>query len=76
MITAKKKDFYKFKNKVDLTNRPTFGYTSPTDPLNNELYVYLNETLEPAPISKAITDHNLGIVKGEGYSINNVLKLF
>jgi hypothetical protein len=68
MITNEKKSFYKFKNKVDLSNRQTFGYFQ-DDPLNNELFVYLNNSLDGSA-SKSITNHNLG------FDINTVVKLF
>ena len=68
-LTNEKKSFYKFKNKVDLTNKETFGYFSNVNPFNNELFVYLNNSLDNSA-SKAITNHNLG------YNINDVVKLF
>jgi len=68
-LTNEKKSFYKFKNKVDLTNKETFGYFSEVNPLNNELFVYLNNTLDNSA-SKSITNHNIG------YDINDVIKLF
>lgn len=68
-LTNQKKSFYKFKNKVDLTNTETFGYFSESNPLNNELFVYLNTALDNStPLS--ITNYNLG------YNINDTIKLF
>jgi len=69
MLTNEKKSFYKFKNKVDLRNTETFGYFSESNPLNNELFVYLNETLDNSS-PESITNFNLG------YDINDVVQLF
>lgn len=44
-LTNKKSDHYNFKNKVDLSNRETFGYFAEENPLNNELFVYVNNDL-------------------------------
>lgn len=68
-LTNEKKSFYKFKNKVDLTNKETFGYFAEENPLNNELFVYLNSSLDGS-VSKSITNYNLD------YNINNIVKLF
>jgi hypothetical protein len=68
-LTNEKKSFYKFKNKVDLTNKQTFGYFAEENPLNNELFVYLNSSLDGSA-SKSITNYNLN------YNINDVVKLF
>lgn len=68
-LTSEKKSFYKFKNKVDLTNKETFGYFSEVNPFNNELFVYINTSLDGS-VSKSITNHNLG------YNINDIVKLF
>lgn len=71
ILTNKKKDFYNFKNKVDLTNRETFGYFSDVNPLNNELFVYLNDSLGVGDgfKSESITNYNLG------YDILDTVKL-
>jgi len=68
-LTTEKKSFYKFKNKVDLTNKETFGYFSEENPLNNELFIYLNNSLDNSA-SQSITNYNLG------YNINDTVKLF
>lgn len=71
-LTTIKQTFYKFRNKVDLTNRETFGFFPSVnkEPINNELYVYLNRDLyyykegEITPNNfkpVSITDHNLEI---------------
>jgi len=68
-LTTEKKSFFKFKNKVSLTNNVSFGYLPGTNPLNNELLIYLNETLNDAePVS--ITNYNIGS------NINDIIKLF
>lgn len=68
-LTGEKKSFYKFKNKVDLTNRETFGYFAEENPLNNELFVYLNSSLDGSA-AKSITNYNLK------YNVNDLVKLF
>lgn len=69
MTIAEKKTFYKFKNKVKLNNTETFGYFSTGSPMNNELFVYLNTSLDNAE-AKSITNQNIG------YNINDTIKLF
>lgn len=69
MTIAEKKAFYKFKNKVNLTNTETFGYFSTANPLNSELYVYLNTALDNSA-SNSITNYNIG------YNIKDTIKLF
>jgi hypothetical protein len=69
ILTTEKKNFFKFKNKVSLANFVNFGYFPNPNPLNNELLVYLNKTLNDAePVS--ITNFNIGS------DIKDVVKLF
>jgi hypothetical protein len=68
-LTTEKKNFYKFKNKVNLNNTETFGYFSDVNPLNNELFVYLNTSLDNS-LPTSITNYNIG------YNINDTVKLF
>lgn len=68
-LTKEKTKFYKFKNKVDLSNRETFGYFSGENSVNNELFVYLNESFN-IPEPKSITNFNI-----DG-NINDIVKLF
>ena len=68
-LTGEKKVFINLKNKVDLTNRETFGYFAEENPLNNELFVYLNSSLDGSA-AKSITNYNLK------YNVNDLVKLF